>query len=350
LTVTVNTVTVDGDGMADRLLTTLRSVTGSDFLAYARAPVPLTGGFWAELFAFSLAQPPDGWPHDLVARVMPEACTARRETLIQAAVAAAGFPTPAVRAAGGPDDGLGRAFMVMDRAPGAPLLSGLSLTGTLGSGPALFGEIPRLLASTMARLHALDPEPVRSQLGAAGAAIVSVGSRLAIMRELASEFGRLDLAQAAQWLIGHRVRPGPDVICHGDLHPFNLLHEGARVTLLDWSTGLLAPRAYDVASTSLALSGAPLAVPGWLRSPVRWLGRRMAARFVRSYQASTGVVMDRADLAWHEAAVCLFALVEVSGWAHSGQQNAHRGHPWITCGPTLAARLTATTGVAVRPR
>ena len=135
----------------------LRSVTGSLSLTYARAPVPLTGGFWAELFAFSLARPPDGWPHDLVARMMPEASTARRETLVQAAVAAAGFPTPIVRAAGGPDDGLGRAFMVMDRAPGAPLLSGLSLTGALGRGPALFGEIPRLLASTMARRMRLIP-------------------------------------------------------------------------------------------------------------------------------------------------------------------------------------------------
>ena len=346
----MNTVTVNSDGLADQLLAVLRSVTGSLSLAYARAPVPLTGGFWAELFAFSLAQPPDGWPHDLVARMMPEASTARKETLIQAAVAAAGFPTPFIRAAGGPDDGLGRAFMVMDRAPGAPLLSGLSLTGALGRGPALFGEIPRLLASTMARLHALDPEPVRGQLEAAGAAVVPVGSRLAITGELASEFGRPDLAQAAQWLIDHPARPAPDVICHGDLHPFNLLRDGARVTLLDWSTALLAPREYDVASTSLALSEAALTAPGWLRSPLRWTGRRIAGRFVRSYQASTGVVIDRADLGWHQAAVCLRALVEVSGWVHSGQQNARGGHPWMTSGPALAARLTATTGVAVRPR
>jgi aminoglycoside phosphotransferase (APT) family kinase protein len=346
----VNTVTVNSDGLADRLLAVLRSVTGSLSLAYARAPVPLTGGFWAELFAFSLAQPPDGWPHDLVARMMPDAITARRETLIQAAVAAAGFPTPVVRAAGGPDDGLGRAFMVMDRAPGAPLLSGLSLTGALGRGPALFGEIPRLLASTMALLHALDPEPVRDQLEASAAAIGSVGSMLAMMRERAAEFGRPDLAQAAQWLIDHPARPAPDVICHGDLHPFNLLRDGARVTLLDWSTALLAPRSYDVATTSLALSEPGLGAPGWLRPPVRWLGRRIAGRFVRRYQASTGVVIDRTELAWQQAAMCLRALVEVSGWTHCGQHDAHAGHPWLATGPAFAARLTAVTGVAVRPR
>ena len=343
----MNTVTVNSDGIADQLLAVLRSVTGSPSLTYARAPVTLTGGFWAELFAFSLAQPPDGWPHDLVARVMPEASAARKETLIQAAVAAAGFPTPIVRAAGGPDDGLGRAFMVMDRAPGAPLLSGLTLTGVLGRGPALFGEIPRLLASTMARLHALDPEPLRGQLEAA-AAIVSVGSMLALLRELAAEFGRPDLAQAAQWLIDHPARPAPDVICHGDLHPFNLLRDGARVTLLDWSTALLAPRSYDVAFTCMALSEPAVAAPGWLRPALRWLGRRLAGRFVRSYQASTGVVIDEAELARYQAVVCLRALVEVSGWIHSGQHDAHTGHPWLTTGPALAARLTATTGSAVR--
>jgi aminoglycoside phosphotransferase (APT) family kinase protein len=346
----VNTVTVNSDGLADQLLAVLRSVTDSPSLAYARTPVPLTGGFWAELFAFSLAQPPDGWPDDLIARLMPEPNTARKETLIQAAVAAAGFPTPVVRAAGGPDDGLGRAFMVMDRAGGAPLLSGLNLSGALGRGRALFGEIPRLLAATMARLNALDPEPVRGRLEAAAATNVSVGSMLAIMRERAAEFGRPDLVQAVQWLIDHPPRPAPDVICHGDLHPFNLLRDADRVTVLDWSTALLAPRSYDVAFTSLALSEPALAAPGWLRPLVRWMGRRIAARFVRSYQASTGVVIDRADLAWHQAPVCLRALVEVSGWVHSGQQDAHAGHPWLVIGPAFAARLRATTGVAVRPR
>lgn len=343
-------MTVNNDVLADQLLTVLRTVTDSPSLTYARAPVPLTGGFWAELFAFSLAQPPEGWPRELVARVMPEASTARKETLIQAAVAAAGFPTPVVRASGGPDDGLGHAFMVMDRAPGEPLLSGLSLVGVLGRGPALFGEIPRLLASTMARLHALDPEPARGQLKVAGVATVTVGSMLTLLRERAAEFGRPDLEQAAQWLIDHRTTPMPEVVCHGDVHPFNLLRDDASVTLLDWSAALLAPRSYDVAFTSLALSEPALDVPGWLRSPLRWLGRRIAGRFVHCYQRSTGVVIDGADLAWHQAAACLRALVEVSSWVHSGQQDVHAGHPWLATGPALAARLTATTGVAVRPR
>jgi len=31
------------------------------------------------------------------------------------------------------------------------------------------------------------------------------------------------LTRAARWLAGHPPAPAADVICHGDLHPFNLL-------------------------------------------------------------------------------------------------------------------------------
>src|ERR1700741_3056718 len=85
----------------------------------------MQGGFWAELFSFSLANPPEGWPAELVARLMPDPGAARKETIVQSAVAAAGFPTPVVRASGNPDCGLGRAFMVMDRAAGRSALSGI---------------------------------------------------------------------------------------------------------------------------------------------------------------------------------------------------------------------------------
>jgi aminoglycoside phosphotransferase (APT) family kinase protein len=342
-------VAVSNEVLDDQLMAVLRSVTGSPDLAYSRTPVGLAGGFWAELFAFSLAGPPDGWPADLVVRIMPEPFTAVKETTMQRCVAGAGFPTPAVRAAGGPDDGLGRAFMIMDRAPGGPLLAGLSMSGVLRRGPALFDEIPKLLASTMARLHTLDPEPVREELDAVGGVMASVGSMLAAERERATEFSRPDLARAAQWLIDQPAPAAPDVICHGDLHPFNVLRDGDRITLLDWSTALLAPRSYDVAFTSLALSEAALGEPPSLRPAVRWMGRRMAARFVASYEKTTGAVIDPAELAWYQAVVCLRSLVEVSGWVQSGQLVAHRRHPWVVASPEFARRLTATTALPVRP-
>jgi len=120
------------DDIVGRLLSLLRTRSSQPTLRYLRTPIRLTGGFWAELIAFELFNPPPGLEGPLVARVMPDASLARKEIAVQTAVAAAGVPTPHVRMAGDPGDGLGRAFMVMDRANGSALLAGLeSAAGSL---------------------------------------------------------------------------------------------------------------------------------------------------------------------------------------------------------------------------
>jgi hypothetical protein len=58
-------------------------------------------------------------------------------------------------------------------------------------------------------------------------------------------------------------------------------------------------------------------------------------------------VMDPTVLGWYQAAVRLRALLEVSAWTHSGQQDSRGGHPWQASAPAFAARLTAVTGVRV---
>jgi aminoglycoside phosphotransferase (APT) family kinase protein len=341
-------VTVD-TGIADRLLAVLRSAADAPGLEYKRRPEPMRGGFWAELFSFSLANPPAGWPTELVARLMPDPGSARKETIVQRAVAAAGFPTPVVRAAGGPDDGLGQAFMIMDRAAGGPALSGLDGLSPAAV-PRLLSQIPDLLATSMARLHALDPGLVRGELEQLRDVPVTVDGLLAALVRFASAFGRTDLADAGRWLADHPTGPAPDVICHGDLHPFNLLADGDRVTVLDWSTALLAPRAHDVAFTSLQLSEPALRVPGWQRPLVRMLGRVLADRFARAYQRQAAVAVGPAELRWHQAVVCLRALVEVASWVHLGTAEAHAGHPWLINGPVFARRLARLTGSPVRAR
>ena len=350
-------MTVDGDTRQDdtlpgQLLAVLRPMTRSPELEYARPPERLTGGFWAELMAFSLADAPEGWAGELVARLMPDPVTARKETIIQTAVSAAGFPTPAVRASGGPAAGLGRAFMIMDKAAGRPLLANLDAVNAIAiaRSTSLFRRIPDSLAATMARLHTLDPEPVRSQLDRAGHVGGSVGSLLAAQRQMSVQYGRADLAAVARWLTDHPAPAAPDVICHGDLHPFNLLVDGDDVTVLDWSSALVGPRAHDVAFTSLLLARPPLVVPRVLQPVVRLAGRRMATRFIGSYRRCSGVTASPAELQWHRALVCLRALVEVSGWAHNGHARAHADHPWLMLGPAFAARLTATTGIQVQAR
>jgi aminoglycoside phosphotransferase (APT) family kinase protein len=340
-------VTVDAD-LPVRLLQVLQAATGVPGLAYAEPPRPLTGGFWAELFTFSLASPPPGWPSELVARLMPDAALARKETIVQAAVASAGFPTPVVRASGGPEDGLGRAFMVMDRAPGAPPLAGLAGAGAIVSALRALRPIPGLLAAPMAQLHALDARPVRSQLGPEGGVPVTMPGLLAALGKAVAGYQRVDLAAAAQWLADHPRPPAPEVICHGDLHPFNELSVGKTVTVVDWSAALLAPRAYDVAFTSLLLAEPPLVVPHGVRPAVRWAGAGLARRFIARYQQAAGIEIGAGDLAWHQGVACLRALAEVAGWACEGQLDGRAGHPWLVCGPAFARRLAALTGLDVR--
>jgi aminoglycoside phosphotransferase (APT) family kinase protein len=342
-------VTVSTD-LAGRLIGVLRSIAGTPGLEYGRQPEPLRGGFWAELFSFTLANPPDGWPAELVARLMPDPGTARKETIVQSAVAGAGFPTPVVRAAGGPDCGLGRAFMVMDQATGEPALPGLDGGLTVAGVRRLLRQIPALLAGTMARLHALDPDLVRGELEQLRDVPVSEAGLVTMLAGRAAGFGRTDLVSAARWLTDHPPAPAPEVICHGDLHPFNLLADGDRVTVLDWSTALLAPRAHDVGFSSLLLREPPLRVPGWQRPLVRMAGAELARRFVREYQGQTATTIEPGELRWYQAVACLRALVEVASWVHQDTAGAHADHPWLLLGPVLARRLATLTGAPVRAR
>ena len=341
-------MTVNTD-LSGALIGVLRSTTGTPDLEYERKPEPLQGGFWAELVSFSLANPPAGWPAELVARLMPDPGTARKETIMQSAVAAAGYPTPFVRASGGPDCGLGRAFMVMDRAAGQSAVSGLDGVSLAAMRRLLF-QVPDLRAGSMARLHALDPDLVCGELEQVREVPVTVAGLILMLANYAAEFGRPDLVSAARWLTDHPPAPAPDVICHGDLHPFNLLVDGDRVTVLDWSTALLAPRAYDVAFTSLLLSEPPMRVPGWELPVIQMIGRVMARRFVHGYQRQAAVTVTTSALRWHQAVVCLRALVEVASWVHQGVAGTRAGHPWLTSGPAFARRVTTLTGSPVRAR
>lgn len=335
------------------LLDVVRAATKTPGLELDGEPRQLTGGFWAELWAFRLLDGPDGWGGDLVVRLMPDPAIAAKESAIQAEVAAQGFPTPAVHLAGGPDDGLGRAFMIMDLADGAPMLDGLGGAGAVASLPALARRLPNALGESMAALHRLDVAPVRARLAALDGMgpAVEVGDYVTRLAAVAASLDRPDLAAAARWLEGNPPPPEPEVICHGDLHPFNLLVDAeGNVTVLDWSAALLAPAAYDVAFTSLLLSEPPLAVPRLLTPVTRGVGRLLARRFRRAHASALHRVVDPASLRWHEGVVCLRALVEVAHWAAADELDAHHGHPWLVAGPAFARRLHRLTGTSVRPQ
>src|SRR5947209_6274247 len=175
------------------LLDALRRRTGEPNLRYASEPSRVTGGFWAQIYGFRLDGGPPELDGDLIVRIMPDEAKAKREVIVQSEVVSQGCPAPRVLLAGDADDGLGRPFMVMERAPGRPPLPEVG-------GPtafAAFGRaalvVPDLLARTAAQLHALDPEPLRRSLGALPAPIVDIHDFLGVLEERAGGAGRDDL-------------------------------------------------------------------------------------------------------------------------------------------------------------
>jgi aminoglycoside phosphotransferase (APT) family kinase protein len=281
---------------------------------------------------------------------MSDPALARKETIMQAEVAASGFPTPPVRASGGPADGLGRPFMVMDRADGVTLLDAPTGGGVVTRLPQLLTRIPDVLATTMAGLHRVDPSPIRKRFESTGDPVPTIDVLLDWFRGTAHECSRPDLRDATDALAARRPPPGPDVVCHGDLHPINLLVDDAGdATLLDWTASLLGPREYDLAFTSLVLSEPPVDVPRPVRPVLRGAGRWLSRRFLSRYEHHSGVTIDSESLCWHQSVVCLRALAEVAEWAHTGMLEQRAGHPWLQSSSPFAARVSRLTGVEVRP-
>ena len=126
-------------------------------------PRPLKGGFWAEMWTLPLTQPAGPLPARVVLRLAPDAQAAARETAVQAAVAAQGYPTPRIHVSDTGQDDL-RAWSVMDFATGQPLLAGLNGLRALTSLPRLATGLPDTLARAAVELHQLDPEPVEAEL------------------------------------------------------------------------------------------------------------------------------------------------------------------------------------------
>jgi aminoglycoside phosphotransferase (APT) family kinase protein len=325
--------------LTDRLLTAIRATTGLPDLAWAVSPTSLPGGFWATMFVVELSGAPPALSGRKVARVMPDAITAAREIAVQRWAFAAGVPVPEVRASGQPNACFDHAWSLMDFAPGQPLLAGLSAVSALRNARTIAHRMPDLLAQAAARLHHCDASSLEAEQGETGRlTIVAFLQRLAATADLA---GRVDLADHAHRL--EAAAPSGSALCHGDLHPFNVLVDspvdGDNWTIIDWSTAAIADPHYDLAFTTLMLSNPPLGGPRPIKAAVRAIGNRLANRFLRRYEHHAGVAVDPMRLDWGRRVHALRALIEVAEWEAAGTISAHRGHPWLQLRPVLERLL-----------
>lgn len=329
----------DGD-LAAAVLAWLARRTGRTDVAYRSGPERLHGGFWAEIWTFELEPAPLGFAGPLVLRLMPDVARARRESAVHAAVAQLGFATPRVRASGEAGEGLGRPFLLMDRVAGGSLAGGLSLRERLSALP----RVPELLARALAELHALPPAALRDALAEHGLSEELLGVD-ALLDDLEATLGKLAEPELGASLAAlRRLRPpaGDTVLCHGDLHGFNLiLREGRVAAVIDWTNARVAEPEFDVAYSVLVLELLPLDVPrafrGLLAQSGRYASRALAARYARRRP------LDPAKLAWYDALHALAGLVRIAAADARlpDTQPLADSHPWKRMAQANRARLAA---------
>ena len=329
---------------AERILEALRGRWPT--VGLVDEPRPITGGQWATIRRLCLTGAPDGVPTDLVLRVAPHAEMAAKEQAVQAAVADGGARTPRIYLTGPAGGPLEDAWALMDLAPGTPLLADLDGLAALGRLPQILRRLPRQLADTMAGIHRLDPDPVIDRVRAAAPSVAFAVDELWPHLRAGAEAGaRPDLVTAIERLAGAQPPQGPIVVCHGDLHPFNLLAAGPRLTILDWTSALAAPPAYDVAFTWLLLRHPPLATPRALRPALAAGSAVLARRFIRRYQRANPAA-DLTQLGWYAAVHAARILGDHATWARTGDPRA-RHHPWHLIAPGAATALSRATGIDI---
>lgn len=313
-------------------------------------PMPLTGGFWALMYRLRLQQQPEPVPTEVVFRIAPDAAMGAKELAVQQTVADMGFSTPRVRLTRPSDQELGGAWSVMDFATGTPPLGDLNGIAALRRAPTLFNRLPAQLAGPMAALHALDPEPVSVAVDAVAPTVAwRVDELLEHFDVAAAALDRPDLAEAVRALAACRPSENTTVICHGDLHPFNLLvtDDGA-ITVIDWTAAIRAKPAYDVAFTAMLLANPPLEAPGPLGAVIRLVGARLARRFVARYR-TIAPGHDLGALDWYRALHGTRILIEAAS-IEARDGPAAGGHPFGALVPAATSAVATFTGTEIAMR
>ncbi len=248
--------------MIDEALLRVLSAHSGRREAFANGPTRMTGGFWAAIYEFELSSPPRELHGPHVLRVMPNPDAGVREAIVQRLVADQGYPTPRV-VFDGFDEDLGGAFMVMERVDGVAPLDDLEFGRALVGVPKTLRRLPRLLATVTVELHRLDPQPIIAALDMSGIHVADLGvaAHLTEIDRIARS-SSLGLDHLLQWLDRRRPVFTPAVVCHGDIHPFNLLvTDDGSFNLLDWTNANLCRPEYDVGFTAALLRCAPITVP-----------------------------------------------------------------------------------------
>jgi len=307
---------------------------------------PLSGGFWATMFRVQVTGQPDAVADEVVVRIAPHRSMGAKEVEVQRSVAAQGVPTPPVWLSC-PDEGRGGWWSVMGFSRGQPLLAGLDGLAALRRAPSLLRTLPAQLARSMAAVHRVDPAPVTAAVRSVAPEVAwSTTDVLEHLRLGAETAGRDDVRVALDQLGRHAPATVPEVVCHGDLHPFNVLDDDGQLVVLDWTGAVVADPCFDLALTELLLANPPLVLPGPLAAVGRGAGRLLARRFITAYtRANPGVSLDA--LSWFRALHSARVVIECTN--HRAQHSPDGGgHPFALVEPAAVGHLNAATGIEIQ--
>jgi len=322
----------------------VRGETGCGDAGYAEVPVRLGGGFFTENYAFRLAGARQPWDGPLVVRLFPNeapADLARREATVQRVLADQGYPAPAIVWFDDHARLADRRCFVMRRLPGRPLVGGIRPREVLISVRKVFRQLVEMTASAQAELHRLDAGPIVAELD---------DLPLGVERWFEHMTQFEGFAAGLDWLVANRppdrARP---VICHGDVHPGNLLVEGDRLTgVLDYTVTTIAEPALDVGYTAMSLHIAPIDAPAPVQRIAARFARGIADRYVAAYLRQTGA--DLTNQRYYEALRCASELTNVVSYRLARATGAHQDAPrptWDAVGTMMVEYFRERTGVTL---
>lgn len=214
---------------------------------------------------------------------------AEREAAALEALRAAGLPAPQVHEAVTID---GRSGLVVDRIDGASLLD------RLGRNPALVERIARAMASAHAQMH-----EIRAPAG--------LPSMKDILRERIDDPTSPLPAELRPKVHGVLDSlPDGDRLCHGDLHPGNMLGAPTAPVVIDWGEASCGDPLGDMVRTAVLMrvGQPPPGAPSLIRVLAPIGGGIVSARYVAHYRKLTGV--DMSGFARWRAVRCAARLSE----------------------------------------
>jgi aminoglycoside phosphotransferase (APT) family kinase protein len=271
------------------LLECVRGRLGAS-VAFLEAPQSISDGWETYIYAFQLSGEglPEEWSRPLILRIYPGdrgAERASQEVAMQRFVADRGYPAPRPLLAEPDAAPLGRAFMIMERAPGRMLVDAMS-----GKPQRFFGLVRRM-AELHVELHQVDA--VGCPASSDGPLVERL---LAMMRDLLAAV-QLEELEGLAWLEANKgiVLGEERSVCHDDFHPLNILIDNdGHCCVIDWSGATVGDRHYDIACTLVLLRTAPFEGRNLFEKLVNGLARRlMVSRYQRRYRQLLPIDKER---------------------------------------------------------